>query len=269
MFPVEKAVLGQGTWRMGGPEMRREEVAALRLGVELGLTLVDTAEIYNDGDAEHLVGEALADRRDDLFIVSKVAPQNAGRDRIVSACEASLRRLKTDRIDLYLLHWRDHRPLGEIVEGMEALKADGKIGAWGVSNFDVADMEQLIAADGVGCAANQIAYNLCHRGVEFDLLPWLAGRGMAAMAYSPLDKARLLGSPVLAEIGRRHDVTPATVALAFTLRLPGMISIPKASKLEHVHQAHAATRLQLTAEDLADLDAAFAPPTAKMRLVLL
>lgn len=254
---------------MGAPDQRGQESRALRLGVDLGLTVIDTAEVYGDGDAEALVGDALADRRDGVFLVSKAAAQNAGRDRIFGACDASLRRLGTDRLDLYLLHWRDQQPLEAVVEGMEALKAAGKIRAWGVSNFDVADMEQLLAAGGQGCAANQIAYNLNHRGVEFDLLPWLAEHGMFAMAYSPLDKGCLVSSPALVDIAARHGVSPASIALAFTLLRPAMISIPKAARLDHVREAHAATAVRFSAEDLAALDAAFPPPTMKTPLVLL
>ena len=254
---------------MGAADARAEEAAALRLGVDLGLTLIDTAEIYNDGDAERLIGETLSDRRDELFIVSKVAPQNAGRDRLRDACEASLRRLNTDRIDLYLLHWRDRRPLAAIVQGMEALKADGKIRDWGVSNFDVADMEALFEAGGQACATNQVAYNLATRGVEFALQPWLAARGIALMAYSPVHKAKLLEEPLLQEIAGRHGVTAAAVALNWTLRGGGVISIPKAARTRHVQDNRRALDFELDDDDLHRLDARHPPPLAKTPLVLL
>jgi diketogulonate reductase-like aldo/keto reductase len=254
---------------MGALQAHREEALALRLGFDLGLTLIDTAEIYGDGQAEQLIGEILSDRRDEIFIVSKVAPQNAGPGRLREHCEASLRRLNTDRIDLYLLHWRDHRPLAEIVEGMEALKAAGKIRHWGVSNFDVADMEALMAAGGEGCAANQIAYNLATRGAEFALQPWLAARGIALMAYSPMHKAKLLNDNVLREIGRSTGVSPAAVALNWVLRHKGVIAIPKAANSEHMLENRRALDFQLDAEDLRRLDAAYLPPIAKTPLVLL
>jgi diketogulonate reductase-like aldo/keto reductase len=261
--------LGQGTWMMGASDARVAEAAALRRGVELGLTLIDTAEIYGDGAAEELVGDALSDWRDRLFLVSKVRPGLAGREHLSEACEASLDRLKTDRIDLYLLHWRDARPLGEIVEGMERLKARGLIRRWGVSNFDVADMEQLVAEGGQGCAANQVLYNLSYRGVEFDLMGWMAARGMPLMAYSPVEKGRLLGKDALVSVARRHGVTPAQVALAWTLRGDGVISIPKAAQIGHVEENATSIGLRLGAEDLATLDEVFPNPTRKIPLEMI
>ncbi len=261
--------LGQGTWLMGEPAARAAETAALRAGVELGMTLIDTAQIYGDGRAEDLVGEALGAARDQLFITSKVHPQNTRGARLAAACEASLRRLRTNRIDLYLLHWRGPGPLAEVVDGMEALKASGRIVHWGVSNFDVADMEALMAAGGEGCAADQVAYNLRVRGVEFDLAPWLLARSILLMAYSPVDKARLLQAPALAQVAARHGVGAATLALAWTLRRPGLVAIPKAASVAHVRENGRALELKLSDDDLAALDAAFPPPVVRTPLVLL
>jgi len=212
--------LGQGTWYMG--EQRgaaATEAAALRLGVELGMTLIDTAEMYASGGAEQVVAQAVAGIRDTVFIVSKVLPQNASRSGTVAACERSLKRLKTDRIDLYLLHWRGSYRLADTVAGFEALQAAGKIRYWGVSNFDVSDMEQL---GGSGCAANQVLYHPESRGIEFDLLPWCARHGVPVMAYSPLGHhvRRLLGSRALQAVAARHGATPAQVAIAWSMRLP-------------------------------------------------
>ncbi|MGC1301442.1 MAG: aldo/keto reductase [Caulobacteraceae bacterium] len=212
---------------------------------------------------------ALDGLRDQVFLVSKVYPQNAGRGRIEKACEASLRRLKTDHLDLYLLHWQGSIPLAETVEGMEALKAAGKIGAWGVSNVDLADMNELAAAGGGDCAANQILYNVTERGPEFDLLPALADRGVVAMAYSPVDQGRLPNTGALGEIAGRHGVSPYQIALAWTFRDPNVISIPKAASLDHVQQNRQAADLYLTSKDLEEIDAAFPPPNRKTRLAML
>ena len=222
-------VLGQGTWMMGDePDRRDAEIAALREGIDRGMTLIDTAEIYGDGRSERLVAEAIAGRRDDIFLVSKVAPGNASRQGTVRACEASLRRLGTDRLDLYLLHWRGGVPLAETVEALERLKETGKIRRWGVSNFDVDDMEELAAAGGAAVQTNQVLYNPTERGVEYDLLPMLVEAGIAMMAYSPVGQGgALLEDATLARIARRHDATPARVALAFVLRQPGVVAIPK------------------------------------------
>ena len=264
--------LGQGTWHMG--ETRRDqaaEVAALRLGIELGMTLIDTAEMYGDGGAEQVVAEAIAGSRDRVFIVSKVMPHNASRRGTVAACERSLKRLRTDRIDLYLLHWQGAHPLGETLEGFAALLASGKIARWGVSNLDTAEMEELVALpSGGACATDQVLYNLGARGIEFDLLPWCDERGMPVMAYSPVGQGgSLLRNPALRSVADRHHVTPAQVALAWTLRHPGIISIPKASDLAHVRENAAAATLALGADDLAALDAAFPPPRRKRHLEML
>jgi diketogulonate reductase-like aldo/keto reductase len=272
IFPngAKAPVLGQGTWRLGEDQRRRApETMALRAGVELGMTLIDTAEMYGDGNTESFLGQALDGLRDQVFLVSKVYPQNAGRGRIEKACEASLRRLNTDHLDLYLLHWRGSVPLAETVEGMEALKSAGKIGAWGVSNLDLADMNELAAAGGGDCTTNQILYNVTERGPEFDLLPALAGRGVVAMAYSPVDQGRLPGAGALSEIVGRHGVSPYQIALAWTLRDPNVISIPKAASLDHVQQNRQAAELELTAQDLQEIDAAFAPPAHRKRLAML
>ncbi|MEU0881360.1 aldo/keto reductase [Lentzea sp. NPDC005914] len=252
--------LGLGTWMMAEKASRRaDEIAALRAGVDLGLTLIDTAEMYGGGEAETLVGEAVAGRRDEVFLVSKVLPSNATASGTVRACEASLRRLGTDRLDLYLLHWRGSLPLARTLEGFAALVEAGKIRHWGVSNFDLADMRELTALDG-SCQTNQILYNLSRRGPEYDLLPWHASAGMPIMAYSPVEQGRLLGSPVLAEVAARHDATPAQVALAWVLRLPHANAIPKAGTVDHVRENARAVELRLSPEDLADLDRAFPPP---------
>lgn len=264
--------LGQGTWRMGeDSRARKAEVGALRLGIELGMTLIDTAEMYGEGGAEEVVGEAIAGRRDDVFIVSKVYPHNAGRRAVVAACERSLGRLGIETIDLYLLHWRGAVPLAETVEGFEALQRAGRIARWGASNLDVADMEALWSvAGGAGCATNQVLYNLAERGIEFDLIPWCAQRNVPVMAYSPLGQGgRLLRHPALVEVAARHEATPAQVALAWTLRQPGVIAIPKAADREHVRQNAAAASLRLTKEDHARLDAAFPPPQRKRPLAIL
>jgi diketogulonate reductase-like aldo/keto reductase len=262
--------LGQGTWRLGEDRRAKaQEIAALRDGVARGLTLIDTAEMYGDGETETLVGEALAGLREQVYLVSKVYPQNAGRGPIERACEASLRRLRTDRLDLYLLHWRGSVPLAETVEGMEALKRAGKIGDWGVSNFDTADMAQLAKAGGDGCVTNQILYNLSRRGPEFDLLPDLQRRGIAAMAYSPIEQGALPSSPALTAIAKRHAATIFQVALAWVLRQPGLIAIPKAANLEHVAQNAGAADITLMPEDLAAIDAALPPPSRKTALEML
>jgi diketogulonate reductase-like aldo/keto reductase len=245
------------------------ETAALRAGVELGMTVIDTAEMYGDGATETFLGEALAGLRERVFLVSKVYPQNAGRGRIERACEASLRRLKTDRLDLYLLHWRGSVPLQETVEGMEALKTAGKIAAWGVSNLDLPDMDALNRAGGADCAADQVLYNVGRRGVEFDLLPALDTKGIVAMAYSPVEQGRLDQGGVLAEVGRGHGVTAYQVALAWALRLSGVMAIPKSGDIDHVRDNRAAADIRLTAEDLARIDAAYPPPQRRSALAML
>jgi diketogulonate reductase-like aldo/keto reductase len=251
------------------PRLRKEEIASLRAGVDRGMTLIDTAEMYGDGATESLLGDALAGLRDQIFLVSKVYPQNAGRGRIERACEASLQRLRTDHLDLYLLHWRGAVPLAETIEGMEALIRAGKIRRWGVSNFDHGDMEQLFRAGGEQCATNQVLYNVTERGPEFDLLPQLRKRHIPAMAYSPVGQGRLPKSPALSTIAKRHGVTPFQVALAWVLRDPMMVAIPKASDATHVEANRRALELVLDPADLAAIDADFPPPSRKTRLVML
>lgn len=262
--------LGQGTWRMGERRDRRAaEIAALRTGAELGMTLIDTAEMYGDGAAETLIGEAFDAVRDQLFLVSKAYPQNASRARLAAACEASLKRLGTDRLDLYLLHWRGSVPLGETVEAMEALKRAGKIRHWGVSNLDTGDMTELIAAGGGACATDQVLYNLTRRGPEHDVLPWLEEHSMPVMAYSPVEQGRLLDGPALAKIAGSIGATPAQVALAWTMRRDGVIAIPKAGTAAHVRENRAAADLVLPDDVLAALDAAFPRPRKRHPLEML
>jgi diketogulonate reductase-like aldo/keto reductase len=255
-------VLGLGTWRMGErrPE-RAAEVAAIRLGLELGLTLIDTAEMYGDGGAEEVIAEAVAGKREGLFIVSKVYPHNASRAGVIAACERSLKRLKTDRLDLYLLHWRGSVPLAETVEAFERLKAGGKIRNWGVSNFDTGDMAELAGVKhGGNCAANQVLYHLGSRGVEWELLESCRKDNVMVMAYSPLGQGPILRKPALKAIADRHGVDPAAVALAWVLRQPGVVAIPKAVRPEHVRANLRALDVKLDADDLKALDAAFPPP---------
>ena len=262
--------LGQGTWKMGEERGRRtQEIAALRAGIGLGMTLIDTAEMYGEGRTEELVGEAVAGLRDEVFIVSKAYPQNAGKQRLRAACERSLRRLRTDRIDLYLLHWRGEVPLSETVEAFKALRRAGKIRHWGVSNFDTEDMRELLAAGGERCATNQILYNLAKRGVEFDLLPSMAERHMPAMAYSPIEQGRLPASGVLATLAREHGVCAPQIALAWLLRRKDLLVIPKASSIEHLRQNHQALAIALSPEDLRAIDREFPPPRRKTPLEML
>lgn len=261
--------LGQGTWGMGeNPALAECETKALRLGVEHGMTLIDTAEMYGQGQTELFLGKALAGLREQLFMVSKVYPHHASRASLVRACEQSLNRLGCEHLDLYLLHWPGSHPLIETVSGFEDLLAAGKIRSWGVSNFDVADMEQLLHSGGQGCATNQILYNVTRRGPEFDLLPWLETRGIPVMAYSPVEQGRL-PERKLAQVARRHGCTIYQIALAWVLRQPGCVAIPKAGHAEHVLENVRALEIRLSAEDLAELDAAFAPPTRKVPLEML
>lgn len=264
-------VFGVGTWRMGeNARVRADEVKAVRAAIERGITLIDTAEMYGDGEAETIVAEATGPRRDELFIVSKVLPNNASKRGTIAACERSLKRLGTDRIDLYLLHWRGGDPLSETVAAFRQLKAAGKILDWGVSNFDIDDMRELASLDrDNGCATNQVLYNLTRRGIEFDLLPFCRERGMPVMAYSPLEQARMLGDATLKQVAERHQATPAQVALAWLLRQPGVVTIPKATGLKHLDENIAAIDLKLTAEDLKALDARFPPPKRAMPLDML
>ena len=263
--------LGLGTWHMG--ESRKDaaaEVRALQAGIDCGMTLVDTAEMYASGGAETVTGEAIRGRRDEVFLVSKVMPSNASRQGTIAACEASLRRLGTDRIDLYLLHWPGRHPLGKTVEAFEELRAAGKIARWGVSNFDPIAMRQLTALPGgQNCAANQVLYNLSTRGVEFDLIPWMEERGMPLMAYSPLDEGRLIRHPGLGKMAGRMGVTPAQLALAFLLGREGVIAIPKSSSPERVKENRAAADIQLTKEQIAELDRLFPPPRSRQPLQMI
>jgi diketogulonate reductase-like aldo/keto reductase len=255
-------VLGLGTWRMGERKSERAaEVAAIKLGLDLGVRLIDTAEMYGEGGAEEVLSEAMSGRRDDIFLVSKVYPHNASRKGAVAACERSLKRLKTDRLDLYLLHWRGAVPLAETVEAFESLKKDGKIRQWGVSNLDAGDMDELAGVpNGQNCASNQVLYHLDSRGIEWALLPKCQKAKVMVMAYSPLGQGPLLRKPALKKIADKHGTDPAAVALAWVLRHPGMITIPKAVKPDHVRANLKALEVKLDAEDLKALDAAFPPP---------
>lgn len=258
-------VIGQGTWHMGeDPGLRAQEVRALQQGLEHGLRLIDTAEMYGEGGAEEVVGQAIRGQRDKVFLVSKVYPHNASRRGVQEACERSLRRLGTEYLDLYLLHWPGSEPLEETVAGFEALVAQGRIGRWGVSNFDVADLAEL--SDN-RCATNQVLYNPQARGIEFDLLAWSRAAQMPVMAYCPIAQGgRVLQHPALQQVALRHRISPAQACLAWVLREPGMIAIPKASSSAHIVENAAAGSLQLDAEDLALMDAAFAAPTRKQAL---
>jgi diketogulonate reductase-like aldo/keto reductase len=253
---------GQGTWYMGDDRATRaEEIAALRLGLDLGATLIDTAEMYGDGRAEELVGEAIAGRRDDAFLVSKVLPQNATRRGTVAACERSLKRLKTDRLDLYLLHWRGGVPFAETLAALTALKSAGKIRHYGVSNLDLADMQELRPlAGGAAVATNQLLFNLARRGIEWDLLPWLRKQRIPVMAYSPLEQARLVNNSKLAAFAQRHGMTPAQAALAWLLASDDVIVIPKSGQRERLRENLGALDHMLTGAQLAELNRLFPPP---------
>lgn len=260
--------LGQGTWRMGeNRRARKEEVAAVRLGVELGMTLIDTAEMYGEGGAEEIVAEAIADQPERVFVVTKVYPHNASRSQLPKACERSLKRLQIETIDLYLLHWRGEIPLGETVEAFEKLREQKKIRRWGVSNFDVDDMKELKNAH---CSANQVLYNLQQRSIESELLPWSRDRGIPIMAYAPVGHGRgLLENPVLKQAAKNRGATPAQIALAWLLRQPGIIAIPKAADKDHVRENAAAADIVLKESELAELDRVFPPPRTKQPLPML
>jgi diketogulonate reductase-like aldo/keto reductase len=263
---------GQGTWHMGETRTRfADEAAALQLGIDLGITLIDTAEMYGNGVAEEIVAEAAKGRRDKLFIVSKVLPYNGSARGTIDACERSLKRLKTDHIDLYLLHWRGSHPFAETLAAFDKLKQQGKIRYHGVSNFDRRDMEEW-AKNGGGdaVASNQILYNLSRRGPEWEVIPWCRQRNISIMAYSPIEQGRMLGDKGLASVAARHDgATPAQVALAWLLKRDGMIVIPKAGNKEHVRENFGALSLELTEQDLADLGKAFPPPKGRTALGML
>jgi aldehyde reductase len=263
--------LGMGAWNIGDRRADRgEEIATLRLGLDLGATLIDTAEMYGDGRSEELVGEAIAGRRDEAFLVSKVLPQNASRKGTVAACERSLQRLRTDRIDLYLLHWSGGIPFAETVEALLALRQAGKIRHFGVSNLDLAEMKQWWKiAGGDGCAANQLLYNLARRGIEWDLLPWLRERGVPVMAYSPIEQARLLEDAKLKKFARAHGMTPSQAALAWLLRNDGVIVIPKTGRRDRLKENLGALARPLDAAQLAELDRLFPPPASAQPLEML
>lgn len=262
--------LGQGTWRMGeDPSRRAQEVAALQLGCDLGMVLIDTAEMYGDGGAEKIVGEALRGRRDEVFLVSKAYPHHGSEEGLARACERSLKRLGTDRLDLYLLHWRGSVPLEETLAGFAALREQGKILRWGVSNFDVEDMDELWSlAGGEGCATDQVLYNIEERGPDYDLLPALERRRVPLMAYSPLGQGSV-PDHALAEIAARHEASPHQIALAFCLRRPDVIAIPKAGRAAHLRAIRAAADIRLDEADLARLDALFPPPDRKRPLAMI
>ena len=265
--------LGQGTWRMGeNKSAYAEEVAALRLGIDLGMTLIDTAEMYGEGGAEKVVADAIDGRRERVFVVTKVYPHNASRTKLPKACERSLKRLRIEVIDLYLLHWRERNtPLAETVETFERLRSAGKIKRWGVSNFDVEDMKELFAIEnGTACAANQVLYNLENREIESGLLPWSQKNEIPIMAYSPVGHSRgLLNNATLKKIAKHHDATPAQIALAWVLRHSGVIAIPKSSNETHVRDNAQSVEIQLTDEGSADIDREFPPPTSKESLPML
>jgi len=262
--------LGQGTWHMGERAAERaQEVRALRHGLDLGLALIDTAEMYGEGGAERVVGEAIRGRRDEVFLVSKVYPKNASFEGALRACERSLERLATDRIDLYLLHWRGGHPLAETVRAFERLRADGKIRHWGVSNFDVDDLEELLACeDGARCATDQVLYNVAERGPEAGVLPWCRARGLPLMAYCPVEQGRLPAGGALARVAARHGVDVYAVALAWLLAAPDVIAIPKAASLAHVEANRRALDLDLDEDDRRAIDADFPPPQRPVRLAI-
>lgn len=264
-------VIGQGTWHMGeNKKTAADEAKSLRHGLDLGMTLIDTAEMYADGGAERVVAEAIKGRRGDAFLVSKVLPSNASREGTIRACEASLKRLSVEQVDLYLLHWRGRYPLAETVEAFETLKQAGKIGAWGVSNFDLDDMDELYGVpNGGNVATNQVLYNLNRRGIEYDLLKDSRKSGIPVMAYSPLDEGRLLRHPDLVHIAKAHQATVAQVALAVLIRNPGVIVIPKTGMPERVRENRAAVDVHLTPDDLEILDRTFPPPRKKMPLEMI
>ncbi len=268
---VSVPALGQGTWNMGEKVSDAiSEIDSLRAGIESGMTLIDTAEMYAEGGAEEIVGRAIAGRRQDVFLVSKVYPWNASRKGTIAACDRSLKRMGVEKIDLYLLHWRGEHPLAETVDAFETLVKAGKIGAWGVSNFDTVDMQALLSVPaGRNCAANQILYNLARRGPEFDLLPWCQQKNIAVMAYSPIEQGRLLRHPELIRIANAYQATPAQLALAFVLRQDNIIAIPKTSHRQRVAENRAVVDLDISDADWAALDAAFPPPAKKRPLEML
>ena len=263
--------LGMGTWMIGeNRAARAEEIATLQRGIDLGMTLIDTAEMYGDGASERLVGEAIKGRRGQVFLVSKFYPHNASVRGTQAACEGSLKRLGVDCLDLYLLHWRGAVPLEDTIEGVERLREQGKIRHWGVSNLDSDDMQELCdVPGGEGVAANQVLYNLSRRGIEWDLLPWCEARGIPVMAYSPVEQARLLRHPGLRALAERHGATPVQLALTWLLKRDQMIVIPKASTRAHLEENFAALECPLDAATLAELDRLFPPPRRAIPLEML
>lgn len=264
-------VLGMGTWHMGeSAQNRQSEIDALRHGLNLGLSLIDTAEMYGEGGAEEVIAEVIGDRRSEVFLVSKVYPHNASKRGAIAACERSLKRLNTDYLDLYLLHWRGSVPLSETLEAFQALQQAGKIRSYGVSNFDVEDMQEAMQLKGGDAVAtNQVLYNLMRRGIELNLLPWCRQQGIPIMAYSPIEQGRLLNHRTLTAIAQEHGVTTAQVAIAWLLHQENVVVIPKSSRIEHVEQNYAALNLKLSSEELATLDAAFPRPTKPVSLEML
>ncbi|MDX6703375.1 MAG: hypothetical protein QOF26_3601 [Baekduia sp.] len=264
-------VLGQGTWHLGqGRHPREEEIAALRTGIDLGMTLIDTAEMYGDGASEQLVGEAIADRRDEVFLVDKVLPNHATEHGTIAACQASLARLGTDHLDLFLLHWRGSVPLQATVNAFEELRGAGLVRDWGVSNFGLPDMLELMEIDGGRrCAADEVLYNLTRRGIEWDLLPWCVAEGRPIIAYSPIEQGRLVGHPVLRFIGHKHHATSAQVALAWVVAHKGVCAIPEAGSPEHVRQNRATLDIRFDEDDIVKLDSAFPPPSMPVPLEVL
>jgi len=272
-FPNNEKVcsLGQGTWYMGDrPDKRNEEIRALQKGIELGMSVIDTAEMYGDGRAEELVGEAIIGRRYKVFIISKVLPSNASYQGTKRACEQSLKRLNTDNLDLYLLHWRGRYSLEDTVKAMVELQKEGKIKQWGVSNLDVDDMEELFrVSNGNSCTANEVLYNLSRRGVEYDLIPWCRKKGIPVIAYSPIEQGRILSNKTIIDISYKHKATPAQIALTWVLNNPSVLAIPKAGTLEHVEENFKSLSIKLDEDDFRLLDQAFPPPTRKMELEML
>lgn len=263
--------LGQGTWYMGDSQAnRQEEIRTLQTGIDLGMTLIDTAEMYGKGRAEELVGEAIEGRRDKVFLVGKILPSNANREGTKRACEQSLRRLRTDVIDLYMLHWQGDYPFEETIAAMMELIKEGKILSWGVSNMDVEEMEEIFALEqGKNCAANEILYNLSRRGVEFALLPWCEQHGIPVIAYSPIEQGRILSNKTLSLVAERHRATPAQIALAWILKRPGVVAIPKSGSVAHVRENAGSLEVKLTEEDMVMLNNTFPAPKRKIPLEVL
>jgi diketogulonate reductase-like aldo/keto reductase len=266
----EIPILGQGTWRMGERSSQKQaEIDALRLGLDLGMTLIDTAEMYGEGGAEIVVGEAISGRRDEVFLVSKFYPHNASYQGVIKACDRSLSRLKTDYLDLYLLHWRGSVPLSETLKALQHLQQVGKILDYGVSNFDTDDIKEALSFPGGDkIATNQVLYNLMKRGIEWDLLPWCQERNIPIMAYSPVEVRAFVNHPKLTAIAAQHNATPTQIALNWLLKQDNIISIPKATNLNHVRENHAALDLNLTQENIEECDRIFPPPNRKQTLAM-